>query len=47
MGKCRSIRQKLRGMMYQNPGIDKKVLAIKKSFDEVKEALDCAGKKKK
>lgn len=47
MGKCRSVKQKLRGVMYQNPRIDKKVLAIKKSFDEVKEMLNCAGKKKK
>lgn len=47
MSKCRSMKQKLRGIMYQNPRIDKKVLSIKKSFDEVKETLDCAGKKKK
>lgn len=47
MGKGRSIKQKLRGIMYQNPRIDKQALAMKKSFDEVKEMLDSTGKKKK
>ena len=46
MGKSRSIKQKLRGMMYQNPRIDKQALTMKKSFDEVKEMLDNTGKKK-
>lgn len=47
MSKTKNIKHKLAGMMYQNPGIDKKALGIKKSFDEVKGILDSALKKKK
>lgn len=47
MGKGKSVKHKLAGIMYQNPGIDKKALDMKKSFDEVKGILDSAMKKKK
>lgn len=47
MGRGKNVKQKLVGVMYQNPGIDKKALDMKKSFDEVKGILDSAMKKKK
>lgn len=47
MGKGKSVKHKLVGIMYQNPSIDKKALDIKKSLDEVKGILDNAIKKKK
>lgn len=47
MSRSKSMRHKLAGVMYQNPGIDKKALDMKKSFDEVKSTLDSVMKKKK
>lgn len=46
MSKIKCIRHKLACLLYQTPGIDKKALNMKKSFDEVKEMLDGTVKKK-